>query len=255
MPEINQRVSVVTGASGGLGKTIALGLANNGFDVVVHYNTDQKGAEAISASIRNAGRNAMTVRANLLDCSEINNFANKVLEHFGRVDVLVNNAGVFNVKPTVDLTEQEWDTTIGVNLRGLFFCCQKFGAAMIEQKRGSISNVSSVAGLSSFPMRAAYCASKAGVISLTKTLAIEWAKLAVRVNSVAPAFIVTEEVFENSAILTVNIPEVERRTPIGRFGSPSEVSEAVNFLASDKSSYVTGDVLLVDGGEFSYGYV
>ena len=249
------RTCVVTGASRGLGRAIALRMAQEGCDVVVNYNTRAEEAAESAAEIEELNRRALVMKGDVSRKADVELLAQRALEDFGKVDILVNNAGVFMVKPSLELTEDEWDRTIDVNLKGVFLCSQIIGKAMIERRTGVIINISSVVASASFPNRAAYCAAKAGVVSLTKTLAIEWAQYNVRVNCVAPAYVETERIRDEVRAGIRDISRIVERTPMRRLGYPREVANVVAFLASDDACFVTGETLPVDGGWLAYGYV
>ncbi|MBI2914741.1 MAG: SDR family oxidoreductase [Firmicutes bacterium] len=239
--------ALVTGAGKGIGRVIALALASSGADVVLTART-QAELEDVAGKIRADGRRAWTVTADISDAKQAKGMAEQALGAAGRIDILVNNAGVSFPQPAEDVTEECWDRTFNVNMKGLFFVTQVIGRAMIAQGGGGrIINVASQAGLVGLPDHAAYCASKGGVVLLTKVLAIEWARYKINVNAVAPTVIVTpmtDVVFAD--------PEkrqaVMQKIPLGKFGLPEDVAGAVIFLASPAASMITGATLLIDGG-------
>jgi NAD(P)-dependent dehydrogenase (short-subunit alcohol dehydrogenase family) len=252
---LDGRTCIVTGASKGLGRAIALRMANEGCDVVVNYNTSVSEAAETAAMVEKANRRALLVKADVSRKADVELLSQRAIDTFGKVDVLVNNAGVFMVRPSLELTEDEWDRTIDVNLKGVFLCSTIIGKTMADRRTGAIVNISSVVAFASFPNRAAYCAAKAGVVSLTKTLAIEWAEYNVRVNCVAPAYLETDRIRAEVKAGTRDISPVVKRTPLKRLGYPSEVASVVAFLASDDASFVTGETAVADGGWLAYGYV
>ena len=252
---VDGKACLVTGANRGLGRAIAIRLSELGFDVVVNYNSHEDEAEETAAIIRRNGKRALPVKANVAKRLEVEELTRKALDQFGALDVLVNNAGHFMNTPSLELSEEEWDRTVDVHLKGTFLCSQMVGRGMVERRRGSIINMSSVAGYSAFPQRAPYCAAKAGIVALTQVLAIEWAQYNVRVNCIAPAFIETERMRDLAMRGLRDTSKLASRTPMKRLGTPREVADAVAFLASGDSSFVTGETLRVDGGWLAYGYV
>jgi NAD(P)-dependent dehydrogenase (short-subunit alcohol dehydrogenase family) len=240
------KVGVVTGAAQGLGREIALALAQTGASLVL---ADVADTGATTQEIEKAGSPCIVFRTDISDESSVRNLANQAFSRFKRIDILVNNAGISQLSyvPTEDAPVEEWDRVIAVNLRGTYLCCKYFGKYMIEQGGGSIVNVSTTAGITGVPRAPAYCASKAGVILLTKSLALEWAKYHVRVNAVAPHYLETE--------LTTGLRASEKaytalvgQIPMRRFGKTSELLGSILLLCSEASSYMTGSVLVVDGG-------
>ena len=238
--------AIVTGSSKGIGRGIALALAHAGADVVV-TSRDAARAEPVAQEIRGVGRDALAVALDVADVESIDCMVPAVLEHFGRIDILVNNAGINIPELAVDVTEAHWDAVLDTNLKGLFFCSQRVGREMLDQGRGKIVNIASQMGLVGGRLRAAYCASKGGVVQLTKVLAIEWSRHGVNVNAVAPTFIrtpLTEPMLADEAFRQ----EVLSNIPLGRIGEVEDVVGAVVFLASSAADLITGQTLLVDGG-------
>ena len=240
--------TVVTGAKGGIGKAVAHLFAESGADVVVvDKMVDDGQLDAVAQDIRSLGGNAAAIQANVQSKSEVARLFQQCLKDFQRIDILVNCAGVLSTSKIIDMPEEEWDDTLGVNLKGTFLCCQAAARQMAEQRAGNIINIASEFGLKAAVERGAYCASKAGIINLTRVLALELAEFNIRVNAIAPGVIKTPMSWRYW-----NDPELlktsEARIPIGRLGTPEEVASAVLFLASDAGSYITGQTLLVDGG-------
>jgi len=188
--DISGKIALVTGASRGIGRSIALTLADGGADIIATARNEEELKELVS-EIKCRGRNAAYIVADLSSTKEAISMANRALEVFGRIDILVNNAGVSLPQPAIEVTEEAWDTTMNVNLKSLFFITQVIGKKMIERKKGKIINISSQAGIVGLEDHAAYCASKGGLILLTKVLAIEWEKYGINVNAVAPTVILT----------------------------------------------------------------
>lgn len=246
MFDLRGEKAIVTGAAQGLGEQIALGLAEAGADIaVVDINID--GAVRVAESIRNIGRESISIKADVTKISDVENMVKMVKDRFGEIDILVNNAGIVNNLPAEQITKEEWDRVIEVNLSGVFLCAQVVGREMIKQKKGNIINISSMSGLivNRPQPQIHYNTSKAGVIMITKSLAGEWAKYNIRVNAIAPGYMRTplvDKVFPKYGKGWSSL------TPMGRIGDPSEIKGPALFLASRASSFVTGSVLVMDGG-------
>jgi len=240
------KVAVVTGGSRGIGQAIALGIARAGADVVV-ASRKLPDLEKVAEEIKGMGRKSLAVAAHVGRMEEIDNLVSKVKEEFGRIDILVNNAATNPaIDSALDVSERAWDSIMNLNLKGLFFLSQAVARAMKEQGGGRIVNIASVAGITP-DILPIYSISKAGVIMATKVMASEWAKYNIRVNTVAPGMTRTgfsEALWSNPDILQGAM----LRTPMGRIAEPEEMVGAVIYLASDASSYVTGQVIAVDGG-------
>jgi NAD(P)-dependent dehydrogenase (short-subunit alcohol dehydrogenase family) len=242
------KTSIVTGAGRGLGKEIALALANAGCDVVVVVASRTKNEiEKTANEIIKIGRSSIAIQTDVTKLSDVENLVEKTLSCFSKIDILVNNSGIVIVKPFLNVTEKEWEKVIDVNLNGTFLCCKIVGKHMVERKYGKIINVSSVDGFVGVPNVVSYCASKAGVILLTKALALEWARYNINVNVVAPGY------FE-SGMTKIGIEDEKRlkwmlsKIPQRRIARPEEIVPLVIYLASDSSNYVTGSVFVIDGG-------
>jgi len=252
------RVAIVTGSSRGIGKAIALALAREEAHVVVNYSTNVQAAEKVAEEIRALGREALVIRADVSKRADVDQMVERVVDKFGRIDVLVNNAGVCTVRPAEVMSEEDWDRDIDIDLKGVFLCSQAVGRVMMKQNGGNIINIASMVAEIALPGHAAYCAAKAGVISLTKVLAIEWAKHNIRVNAIAPGFIETEMVSEMVAKGLRSKEELEsikKRAPMRRLGRPEEIARLALFLASEESEFMTGETIFMDGGYSIYGYV
>ena len=244
--DLKGKTAMVTGATRGLGREIALALAESGADLVLSDIQDPKDT---AAAIQKIGGRLLIVQADITAEDQVKDLAKKAVAENGRVDILVNNAGVSQLSYTAteDLSKSEWDQIIKINLTGTFLCCKHVGKAMIEAGGGSIVNIATTAGISGVHRAPAYSASKAGVILLTKSLALEWAKYHIRVNAVAPHYLetpLTEGLRASEKVYAGIIKQI----PMKRFGQPSEITGAVIYLASQASSYTTGSVMVVDGG-------
>ena len=241
------KVALVTGGSRGLGRGIALGLARHGADVIV---TSRKlnANEEVADKIRSIGKKTLALSTDLGKVEEVSNLVKKSIEEFGKIDILVNNAGTSPInKMSIDVEEWAWDKIFDTNLKGAFFCSQMVAKEMIKQKSGKIINIVSAAGNSGSPFLAPYGASKAALMHLTKTLAIEWAQYGIHVNAIGPATFdvgVSEPVIRNKELADAIIA----KTPLGRLGKVEDLLGALMLFASDASGYITGQILFVDGG-------
>jgi len=253
--KLTGKIALVTGASRGIGRAIALTLARQGADVAVNCFSSVAEAQKVVQEIRKLDRNAMVIQADVADKSAVENMVNSVIGHFGKLDILVNNAGMATVGPSEALEEKVWRRGIDVMLTGAFFCCQTAGKIMIGQKYGKIINIASINGIVAFPERASYCSAKAGLMALTKVLASEWAKYNINVNAVAPGYIETEMVSSLVSQGKLNVEELKCRTPSGTLTSAEDVAEAVVFLASESSRSINGQTIVIDGGWTAYGYL
>jgi NAD(P)-dependent dehydrogenase (short-subunit alcohol dehydrogenase family) len=245
---VDSQVALVTGCGPGIGRALALGLAAAGADVATTELPPQMTlAEETGAAIRALGREALALSLDVTDLDSIAAAVETVRAHFGRIDILVNNAGVNIVKPAFELTAEDWDLTYGINLRGAFFCSQAVARVMAAQGGGKIINVASQFGLVGYPGRAAYSASKGGLVNLTRTLAVEWGKHRIRVNAIAPTYTATvhnAELREDPDFVSSFVD----RIPLGRLGLPEDLIGAVVYLASPSADMVTGQTLAIDGG-------
>jgi NAD(P)-dependent dehydrogenase (short-subunit alcohol dehydrogenase family) len=241
------RVAVVTGSSSGLGEAIAHELAAAGAAVVISSREPAR-AQAVAAAIADAGGTALPVAGDVTRVEAVEELAARARDELGGLDVWVNNAGIGMVRPSLELTLEDWQRTLDLDLTAAFVGCQVAGRHMVAEGRGVIVNVSSVAGHTALPQRAAYCTAKHGLVGLTKVLSAEWAPHGVRVVSVDPAFVMTPLVRQTMADGRFAEEDILRRTPLGRLGEGAEVARAGRFLASDAASYVTGAQLMVDGG-------
>jgi NAD(P)-dependent dehydrogenase (short-subunit alcohol dehydrogenase family) len=245
--DLQGQVALVTGAARGLGRAIALSLAHAGSDVALGLR-EKNSDSGVTREIESLGRRAFPVQLNVAHKEEIGPAVDEAAQHFGRIDVLVNNAGVAPVNLAEDVTEQDFDYTVGVNLKGTFFVSQAVARVMMAQGGGRIINMASQAGFVALPTESIYCMTKAGIVHLTKCLAIEWGKHRINVNAVAPTFIHTpgtEPALQDPAF---RVDVIERIAALRRIGEPMEVAGAVVFLASKAASMITGHTILIDGG-------
>ena len=238
------KVAIVTGAGSGIGKAIAIDLASRGCDVAV-CGRRLEPVQETAADIAAAGRKSMAASVDVSSGESVAAFVADVIKAFGRIDILVNNAGVTRDNLLIRMSEEEWDDVLSTNLKGAFLLSKAVARPMMKQRSGAIVNISSIVALTGNPGQCNYSASKAGLLAMTKSLAKELASRNIRVNAVAPGFVVSR--------MTDALPEDLRQTmlsqiPAGRFGEPSDIAKAVAFLAGDDASYITGQVLSVNGG-------
>jgi len=245
--DLTGQVALVTGAARGLGRAISLALANAGADVALGLR-DRNTGSSLAREIEAMGRSTLPLQMDMSRLDQIRAAIEEAVGRFGRLDVLVNNAGVSPGHPAEDFTEEDFDYTMAVNVKGTFFASQAAGRVMIRQRSGRIINMSSQAGFVALPTESVYCTSKAAIAHMTKCLAIEWGKYNITVNAVAPTFIHTpgtEEVLSDPAF---RADTIERIAALHRIGEPMDVAGAVVFLASPAASLITGHTILIDGG-------
>lgn len=245
--DLSGHVALVTGAARGLGRAISLALAHAGADVALGLR-DAKADAGLTAEIQKMGRKALPLQMDVSRMDQIVRAVDDTVKHFGRIGILVNNAGIAPENPAENVREEDFDRTVAVNLKGTFFASQAAGRAMIAQRKGTIINMSSQAGFAALPTESIYCMTKAAIAHLTKCLAVEWGKYNITVNAVAPTFIHTpgtEEYLSNPA---ARADTLERIAALHRIGEPMEVAGAVVFLASPAASLITGETILIDGG-------
>ena len=243
---LNGKVALVTGAAKGIGRACAVALAQQGTDVVLAVRTLESATEVLE-DIASTDAKTLVVEMDVASKASIEAAVEKAAAHFGRIDILINNAGIGAPNKIEDVTEEDFDDTVNVNLKGTFFCSQAVGKHMIKQGDGNIVNLSSQAGFIALPTESVYCMSKAGISHLTKCFALEWASHGIRVNAVAPTFIKTPgtQKWLGDAEFMKSVID---RIPLGKVGIPEDVAKSVVFLASDAAGMVTGETLMIDGG-------
>jgi len=249
MEDLKNKVVVITGARRGMGRADALLFAQKGAKVVVS-DIFQEDCQVVVDEIKKKGGEAIAIKCDVSKKTEVENMFAKTIETFGRVDILVNNAGIAEFKPFLEMTEEEWNRTLDINLKGYFLCAQAAAKEMAKQKSGVIVNIASVAmgqvGVG-FPNIVHYCASKGGIAAMTEAMALELAPYNIRVNAIAPGMIETpmlDPIKQDPKV----VEGILARVPLGRIGKPEEIADLVVFLASDKSSYITGSIVVIDGG-------
>lgn len=239
------KAALVTGASRGIGREIALELARNGVNVAVNYSGSKEKAEAVAEEIRALGQESIVIQANVAEEESVKDMVKQTIDAFGSLDILVNNAGITRDNLLMRMKEADFDAVIQTNLKGVFLCTKAVTRQMMKQKAGRIINVASIVGVSGNPGQANYVAAKAGVIGLTKTAAKELAARNVLVNAVAPGFITTDMTDE---MTDEQKQAMQSMIPLGKPGKPEDVARVVRFLASEDSNYMTGQTLHIDGG-------
>jgi len=259
---LKDKIAIVTGGNKGIGRAISLAFAQEGADVIIAAR-DMQAAENVAKEIIKTGRRCITVCTDVSRADQVERMVNRTLQEFGRIDILVNNAGVLTMAKVVDLEEKDWNETMDINVKGIFFCCKTVARHMIKQKQGKIINISSIAGKEGYLYMAHYCASKAAVIGFTKALALELAPYNVNVNAVCPGIIETNMLVreyrwgaELRGFPTDEIDkgakkikeEAIKAVPLGRSAQPEEVAGVVVFLASKEANYMTGQAINVTGG-------
>ena len=242
---LKDKVAIVTGGTRGIGRAIALKLADHGANIVINYRNSDKEAEELKAILEGQGVQVLTVKCDISNFEDSKNLMDKCKEVFGKIDILVNNAGITKDTLIMRMKEEDFDNVIDVNLKGTFNCAKHASAIMLKQRFGKIINMTSVVGIAGNAGQVNYAASKAGVIGLTKSLAKELGSRGITVNAVAPGFINTDM----TASLSEKVKEeASKNIPLKRLGDPEDVANLVGFLASDAANYITGQVINVDGG-------
>lgn len=249
---LEDQIAIITGAGRGIGFTIARKFAQHGAHIVIGELVDERGQEAAEA-LRAQGYSAQALQLDVTQPASCRAVSEKVMAEYGRIDLLVNNAGLFQLYKSEEMPEESWRLQVDVMLNGVFFMTQAVArTAMIPQKRGVIVNIASIGGMGGWPMRSAYNAAKAGVIVLSEVLATEWAQYYIRVNCVSPGVTRTDMMDSLIKQGAVQLEKYNNRTPLGRVAEPDEIANAVLFLASERASFITGENLRVDGGWVPY---
>lgn len=246
--KLKDRVALVTGAGRGIGRAIALALAREGADVVIN-DIELKGAEEVAEEIQSLGQGSMAIEADVSDSAAVDRMVQEALARFDRIDILVNNAGIFPLRRVSDTTNEIWDRTIGVILNGTFYCTRAVLSQSMEERRsGRIINIASITPLTADPMVSAYAAAKGGIIGFTKAVAKEVAYLGINVNAIAPGYVDTDM---TKRVFRGKLREgLEAKIAMGRLATPEDICGTAVFLASDDSSYLTGQIIIVDGASF-----
>jgi 3-oxoacyl-[acyl-carrier protein] reductase len=250
--KLRDHVAIVTGSSMGIGEAIAWAYAREGARIVVNARSQER-ADRVVRDLQREGHEAIGIAGDVRERSTAEILADAALKWWNRLDILVNNAGTSMIGPSEALPEDDWRLTIDTNLSGAFFCAQAAARVMLPQRRGVILNIASILGEVGLPKRAAYCASKHGLIGLTKVLGTEWARHGIRVVCIDPGYIRTPMDEKDQLSADYSSADIERRTPMGRYGTSEEIAKAALFLASDEAAYITGSCVTVDGGWVAYG--
>jgi NAD(P)-dependent dehydrogenase (short-subunit alcohol dehydrogenase family) len=245
--KLEGKVALITGAGSGIGQAIAMRFATEGADIAVN-DIDLPSAENTAGAVRKLGRRAIAIQADVAIENQVNAMVDRTIEELGGVNILVNNAGLSSGGPAIEESLEDWDRMVAIVLRGTYLCSRRAARWMVKHNGGKIVNISSTAGLRGGPNMSAYSASKAGVMSLTRTLAVEWAINNIRVNCIAPGLINTP-MTQRTLVKRFTPEQLTGRVPLGRMAEPDEVARPALFLASDDSSYITGVTLPVDGGK------
>ena len=240
---LSGKVALVTGASRGIGKAIAISLGRQGAEVIVNYSASEASAEEVAKSITDKGGISYKLKFDVSDEESVNTGINQIIKDSGKIDILINNAGITRDGLLMRMKVSQWDEVLNTNLKGVFLCTKNVSKFMMKQRSGKIINITSIVGLTGNPGQANYAASKAGVIGFTKTCAKEFASRGIKVNAIAPGFIETE-MTEN-----LNTDDLLKMIPLGKLGSADQIASLVNFLvSSDASEYITGQTISIDGG-------
>jgi NAD(P)-dependent dehydrogenase (short-subunit alcohol dehydrogenase family) len=246
--KLEGKIAVVTGSSRGIGKGIALELAQQGADVIVHYNNSAESAEELVREIKKTGRRTKAVRADMGRIEDVRRLISTAIEEFGGIDILVNNAAVSPKHEFFEITEEDWDEAHNINLKGLFFGSLEAARSMKERGWGRIINIGSVHSMATLPLFTVYSAAKGGVDALTRQMALELGPYGITVNAVAPGLVEVERYADNPHY---NRDKWARQLAVGRVGFPKDIAPAVAFIASEECSFMTGEIITIDGGQLA----
>lgn len=244
--DLKDKVAIITGSTKGIGNGFAVGMAQAGANIVV-VSRHQDDCDRVAEEIAKIGVKTLPVATDVTKMEDIDNLVERTVKEFGRIDILINNAGTAITKRAEELTEGDWDRVVNVDLKGVFFCAQAVGKQMIKQKRGKIINIASILGVVGDRQVLPYCVSKGGVIQMTKALALEWARHDIQVNALCPGYVITpmnEEDLKNEKISS----HIMRKIAMRRYGEVEDMVGAAVFLASEASNYMTGQLIVIDGG-------
>jgi len=253
MTTLSGKIAVVTGASRGIGKAIALELADAGARIACVATRAENAAEIV-AEITSTGGKAIALGCRVEISADVTDMFSQVQAQLGSVDLLVNNAGVTYPQATLEMTEENWDLHMNVNAKSIFLCSQAAARQMRPRRAGCIINIGSILGRNAFPATLGYCASKAAVDHMTRVMAIEWARYGIRVNCIASGYIRTDLIDRLAEEGKLTLADLEKRTPQRRLGSGADIAKAVRYIASDDAGFMTGEVLVIDGGWTAFGY-
>ncbi len=246
--DIADKVAIITGGGTGIGRTIATEFAKAGADVVV-ASRKQANLDSVAEEIKALGRQSLAIATDIRIPEQVDKLVKQTVDRFGRIDILINNAGASFMCPVEEMTPNGWDTIVNINLKGTFLCCRAVGKVMIQQKKGKIINFASTAGVNGFPRMAHYGAAKAGVINFTKSLAMEWAQHNINVNCIVPGLIETEGVKAQMQLSAEALEERKKMPLLDRLGRTEDIAYTAIFLASEASRFITGETIIVRGNQ------
>ncbi len=252
--KLASKVALITGGGGAFGRAMSLLFAKEGADIGA-ADMNLQAAEETAVEVKKLGRKAIAIKADVSKEEDVNDMVDRVVNELGGIHILVNNAGISSAGgPTIEQSVEHWDKVVAVILRGTYLCCRKAGQWMVPHRTGKIVNIASIAGIAGNACITDYGSSKAGVINMTRALAVEWGKYNINVNSIAPSWVLTP--LSNEAIKggRITVESIKQRTPLGRLGTPEDIANAALFLVSEDAKHITGVTLPVDGGWLAFGY-